>query len=48
MNYAKCSEMFDLTNAHLYFIVRIGVSHFTSSTERYVKAKQTNNFVIVN
>ncbi|KAE9527235.1 hypothetical protein AGLY_012933 [Aphis glycines] len=40
MNYVKCSEISCLTNEHLHFLLRIGITHFTSNIERLVKEKQ--------
>lgn len=41
MNYAKCPERSRLTDKHLHSLLRIGVTLFTPSTERFVKEKQT-------
>jgi len=40
MNYVKCSERSCLTDEHLHFLLRIGVTHFTPNIERLVKEKQ--------
>jgi hypothetical protein len=51
MNYVKCSERFRLTDEHLHFLLRIGVTHFTSNIERLVKETKpkfhTNLFLLI-